>query len=79
MAKVKFELNRSGVRDLLRSPEMMSVCKSYADRALGNLGNGYEVSTMTGKNRVNAEIRAESYEAKKDNLKNNSILKSLGG
>lgn len=79
MAKTKFELNRSGVRELLRSPEMMAVCQGYADRALGSLGDGYEVSTMTGRNRVNAEVRAETYAAKKDNLKNNSILKALGG
>jgi len=79
MAKTKFELNRSGVRELLRSPEMMAVCQGYADRALSSLGDGYEVSTMTGRNRVNAEVRAETYAAKKDNLKNNSILKALGG
>lgn len=79
MGKVKFELNRAGVRELLRSPEMMAVCKSYADRALNSLGAGYEVSTQTGRNRVNAEIEAKSFAAKRDNLKNNTILKSLGG
>ena len=79
MAKVKFELNRSGVRELLRSPEMMAVCQGYANRALGSLGKGYEVSTMTGRNRVNAEVRAETFEARKENLKNNTILKALGG
>lgn len=79
MAKVKFELNRDGVRELMRSPEMMAVCESYANRALGNLGSGYEVSTMTGRNRVNAEVRAETFAARKENLENNTILKALGG
>ena len=79
MAKTKFELNRSGVRELLRSPEMMAVCQDYANRALSSLGDGYEVSTMTGRNRVNAEVRAETFEARKENLKNNTILKALGG
>lgn len=77
MPKVKFELNKSGVRKLLKSSEMMSVCKEYADAALSNLGSGYKVTTRTGRNRVNAEVAAVSYEAKKDNLKNNSILKAL--
>ena len=79
MAKFKFELNRDGVRQLMQSSEMMSVCKSYADRAAGSLGTGYEVSTMTGKTRVNAQIAAVTYQARKENSENNTILKSLRG
>ena len=79
MAKFKFELNRDGVRQLMQSSEMMSVCRSYADRALGSLGSGYEVSTMTGKTRVNAQITAVTYQARKENSENNTILKSLRG
>lgn len=79
MAKVRFELNRNGVRDLLRSPEMMAVCQQYANRALSSLGPGYEVNTMTGRNRVNAEVQAVTYAARKENLKDNTILKALGG
>lgn len=79
MAKTKFELNRSGVRELLRSPEMMAVCQGYANRALSSLGAGYGISTMTGRNRVNAEVRAETFAARKENLENNTILKALGG
>ncbi len=79
MAKFKFELNRDGVRQLMQSSEMMAVCKSYADRAAGSLGTGYEVSTMTGKTRVNAQIAAVTYQARKENSENNTILKSLRG
>ncbi len=79
MAKFKFELNRDGVRQLMQSSEMMSVCESYARRAQGSLGDGYEVTTMTGKTRVNAQIAAVTYQAKKENSENNTILKSLRG
>lgn len=79
MAKVKFVLNRDGVRELLKSDAMMSICQSYANDALGRLGEGYEVSTQVGRNRVNAEIAATTYAARKDNYENNSILKSLRG
>ena len=79
MAKVKFELNRSGVRELLKSKEMMDICSEYAQSALSRLGDGYEMSTHTGTNRVNAEVKAESFAAKRDNLKNNSILKAVFG
>lgn len=77
--KVDFKLNREGVRSLLKSPEMQSICLEYANSALGRLGPGYEVSSYSGQNRVNAEVRAESFAAKRDNLKNNSILKAVRG
>lgn len=79
MAKVKFELNREGVRELLRSKEMMDVCQEYANNALGKLGDGYEVTTHTGSNRVNAEVAAVTYAAKSENLKTNSIVKAVFG
>ena len=79
MAKVRFELNREGVRELLRSKEMMEICTDYANSALSRLGNGYEVTTFTGVNRVNAEVKAESFAAKRENLKSNTILKAVFG
>lgn len=79
MAKFKFELNKSGVRELMQSAEMMAICKEYADNALGILGDGYEVSTHTGKTRVNASVIATSYEARKENAEDNTILKAVGG
>ena len=79
MAKVRFERNRQGVRELLKSKEMMDVCSEYASSALNRLGDGYEMSTHTGKNRVNAEVRAESFAAKRENLKSNTILKAVFG
>ena len=79
MADVKFELNREGVRELLRSQEMMNVCEGYAKSALGRLGGGYDVTTLTGRNRVNAEVAATSYAARKENAESNSILKAIRG
>lgn len=79
MAKVKFELNREGVRELLRSKEMMDVCQEYANNALGKLGDGYEVTTHTGSNRVNAEVAAVTAAAKKENLSDNTIIKAVFG
>lgn len=79
MANFKFELNQSGVRELLQSSEMMAICKGYADNALASLGDGYEVSTYVGKSRVNASVIATTYAAKKENSETNSILKAVGG
>lgn len=79
MSKVKFELDRAGVRDLLRSQGALSVCKEYADAACSRAGEGYEVTTYVGRNRVNASVHAATYEARKDNYENNTLLKALGG
>lgn len=77
--QVKFQLNPEGVRELLTSPEMMDICKEYADRAVSSLGKGYEVSTHTGPKRVNAEVAAVTNKARKENSENNSILKAIRG
>lgn len=79
MAKVTIELNSVGVREMLRSQEMMAICEEHANNAIGRLGSGYTVSTMTGKNRVNASVFAESYQARRENMENNTILKALRG
>lgn len=79
MANVKFVLNRDGVRDLMKSSEMMEVCKDYANGALSRLGDGYTVTTYVGKTRVNAEVAAETFKARRENSKDNTILKALRG
>ncbi len=75
--KVRIELNREGVRALLRSSEMMDVVTGIANSAQGRLGSDYEVTTHTGKNRVNASIEAATSKARRENMETNSILKAL--
>jgi hypothetical protein len=79
MGKVKFKLNRKGVRELLRSDACLQMCKNYAYSAQSRLGDGYDVSYRTGKNRANAEVAAVSHKAIQENLECNTILKSLRG
>lgn len=79
MAKVEIVLNPAGVRELLKSDDIMQICKEHANRAVSALGDGYAVNTYVGANRVNAEVSAETFLARRDNMKNNTILKALGG
>lgn len=81
MAKqVTVKLNSAGVRALLQSQEVAAVCENVAADVMAKLPDtgGYEVSTYTGETRVNVRIAAVSQEARKDNLKNNTLLKALG-
>lgn len=77
MSKMKFELNKAGVRTLMQSEEMQAILKERADGALNSLGEGYKSDLRVGKNRANAMVYADTYQAKSDNLKNNSILKAV--
>ena len=75
----KFKLSSAGVRSLLKSAEAQALVKSYADEIVQTLGDGYEVTTRKGKFRANAEIRAVTRKARRDNLQNNTILKAVFG
>lgn len=77
MGNVKIKLNKAGVRELLKSDEMMQICKDHAYSAQSKLGDGYKVTYHKGKRRVNASICADSTEARRDNIENNTILKAL--
>lgn len=77
MANIQVELNSDGVRELLRSQEIMAECRAHAQAIASRAGDGYTVSTYTGVNRVNASVMAATPEAIKDNIKNNTLLKAV--
>ena len=75
--KFEFELNHEGVVQLLKSPEMQSLLESRASSAQSQLGDGYNSEVLLGKDRAVAFIRAESLEARRENSKDNKILKAV--
>lgn len=77
MSKIKFKLNRQGVAGLMKSAAMQEVLNEYATGIRNRCGDGYAQDIYVGKNRANAMVRAETYQAKRDNLKNNTILKAV--
>ena len=77
MSKVKIELNKAGVRELLQSSEIMAVLEKEASSRVAGLGPGYSVNTYVGRNRANAEIVAETEEARQDNMQNNTLLRAI--
>lgn len=77
MSKVRIELNRAGVRELLRSQEMQTMLAEEANSRAAGLGPGYSVSVRVGKNRANARISAETEGAAEDNLDNNTLLRAI--
>lgn len=54
MAKVTIELDSAGIRDLLKSQEIASVCESEARKMTQAAGIQYTADVYTGRTRVNA-------------------------
>lgn len=73
----KFVLDTAGVRELLRSPEVSNMIDGKVKEIARRAGDGYETNTMTGKNRIQGRVYAESKEAQKDNMDNNTLLKAV--
>lgn len=78
MSKIRIVLNKKGVRELLRSEEMMTVCKEKAKEIRHNCGKDYGENYRVGKNRVNVSIFPVTAKAYEENLENNTMLKALG-
>ncbi len=77
MSKMTFKLNQTGVGQLLKSSGMQKVLVERASGIRKRAGNGYEQDVYVGKTRANAMVKAASFEAKKDNMKNNTLLKAV--
>lgn len=77
MAKQGFVLNQAGVAALMKSPEMQAILKEKATAVRTRAGEGYEQDLFVGKNRANAMVSAATVQAKRDNMKNNTLLKAV--
>lgn len=76
--KYRVELIREGVRELLQSAEIRAALEEAAAPAMAQLGDGYALDAYVGRNRVNVSISAETPEAIRENLRDNTILKAVG-
>ncbi len=76
---VKFELNSKGVVELMKSPAMQNVLKQYGEATASAAGKGYSTDIVMSGDRAKAFVEASTLEAKRDNKKNNTLLKALGG
>ncbi len=77
MSNFVFKLNLKGVAELMKSKEMQDILKEHATTIKGRVGDGYEQDIYVGKNRANAMVKAETFKARKDNSKNNTLLKAV--
>lgn len=80
MAKIEFKLNLAGLNALMKSAEMQAVLDSAASRIASAAGSGYEVEAAHPISFVAiAAVHARTYEARRENSENNTLLKAAGG
>lgn len=74
---MRIKLNRKGVRELLKSQEIMDECVRVAQQKAA--GPGYEADDgYVGKTRASAIVYPSSSAARSDNYRNNTLLKTFG-
>ena len=76
--KMRFELNRAGVAELLKGSAMQGVLSSYGDTVASGLGEGHSKNVAVLSTRAVCSIHADTYNARKKNLEGNTLLKALG-
>lgn len=76
--KITVKLNSAGIQELLKSPEIAAACKEQAEAVASRAGDGYEVEERSYAERTGYVVSAETDEARRDNMKNNTLLKALG-
>ncbi|CYX62069.1 hypothetical protein [Streptococcus suis] len=77
MSNIRFKLNRKGVAELMKSSQMQSILTEKAKMVASRAGEGYASDIYVGKTRANAMVYADSIKAKRDNKKNNTLLKAV--
>lgn len=77
MSKTRVVLNSKGIREMLLSDEIAAVLEEQAEAIEGRCGAGYAHDVYKTPGRVVASVYADTIEAVKDNLANNTILRAL--
>lgn len=77
MSSLKFDLNESGVRELMQSNEMINVLDEYAQGVIRKCSGNYETSSYVGKTRANVSVVTSDEKTFFKNLNDNEVLKAL--
>lgn len=78
MGNVNIKLNSKGVQEMLKEVGS-TVCMEIAETVQGRCGDGYVTEKRTYPERTTAVVRSDNSRAYHDNLKNNTLIKALGG
>lgn len=76
-SRVRIVLNRRGVRELLRSPEVLADLKRRAEAIAAAAGDGMEPSAMVGKNRARASVITATHNARRAEAVTRALTRAI--
>lgn len=95
MSRMKIEWNNAGFEEIRRAPKTMAIVDNLADSIAAQAGRGYTSSSRQGKKgpspawnkrrgpgfqgRARAIVYPDNHRAMRDNAKNNTLVKLMGG
>lgn len=66
-----------GFKEIRKSPEMEALLQKVIDEMLNELGEGYEGDVTQTRNRARGGVVTASNQAKRENARDNSLLRAL--
>ena len=78
MNNVEIKLNSAGIRELLKSAEITEACREQAEKVQKKAGEGFETQRRNYPERTGYAVVSKTYEAKRKNMKENTLLKAMG-
>ena len=77
MNNVKIELSYKGIGQLLKGAEMRQLMERYGSETAERAGAGYGYRVHNTGQRQAVNVFPETYSASRDNLENNTLLRSV--
>lgn len=78
MSKVEFELNLSGLNQIMKSAEMQGVLERAGESVARNAGANYGSRVHVANFVAITNVYPENWDARRDNMANNTLVKALG-
>ena len=75
---VDFQPNSPGIREFLRSEPVRALTQRCGEAVAARAGGNYETQTVMLDKKYIAVVRPADEKARRDNLKNNTLLKAIG-
>lgn len=76
--RVRIKWRLAGFRELRLEPGVQNYVDQLAAEIAARAGAGYEASSWQGKNRARASVYTDTFAARYDNARNQTLLRALG-
>ena len=79
MSSGNIVLNSAGLIEMMQSNEMIEILQEKADEIVSKCSGNYDTNSYIGQSRANVSIVTHDWRTYHMNLKNNELLKAIGG